>query len=216
MDLSFIAPPGSALVHRIDDGQPVALDPREAGLVARAGDKRRRDFALGRACARAALARHGIEDAAVGRADSGAPLWPQGMVGSITHTHGFAAALAGQAMTFRALGIDAERTGGMSDALAPRLFTPGERDRLSSLDAADRRRMATLLFSAKEACYKLLHPLTGLRLDFRQLEVAPGDGVFTVRQADGAQAWAGSLTGRYVILSDLVVTAIGLEAQAAP
>jgi 4'-phosphopantetheinyl transferase EntD len=211
MDLAFLAPPGAVLAHRIDDGLlPVALDPRDAALVARSGDKRRRDFALGRACARAALARHGIADAAIGRADSGAPVWPQGMVGSITHTHGFAAALVGADAAFRALGIDAERTGGMSEALAPRLFTAAERALLSSRDEAGRRALATVLFSAKEACYKLLHPLTGWRLDFRQLEVTPGDGVFTARHA---QAGIGVLAGRFAVLDDLVVTTVTLGAS---
>jgi 4'-phosphopantetheinyl transferase EntD len=210
MDIAYLAPPGAVLAHRIDDGRPVALDPRDAHLVARAGDRRRRDFALGRACARAALARHGIEDAVVGRADSGAPVWPPGMVGSITHTHGFAAALVGRDGAFRALGIDAERTGGMSEALAPRLFTTGERELLGAWTDADRRRMATVLFSAKEACYKLLHPLTGWRLDFRRLEIAPGDGVFTARHA---LAGIGVLAGRFAILDDLVVTTVALEAS---
>jgi 4'-phosphopantetheinyl transferase EntD len=210
MDIAHLAPPCAVLVHRTDDGGPVALDAREAGLVARAGERRRRDFALGRACARAALARHGIEDAVVGRAGSGAPVWPPGMVGSITHTHGFAAALVGRHTAFRALGIDAERTGGMSAALAPRLFTAAERERLGAWADADRRRMATVLFSAKEACYKLLHPLTGWRLDFRRLEIAPGDGVFT---AHHALAGIGVLGGRFAIMDDLVVTTVALEAS---
>jgi 4'-phosphopantetheinyl transferase EntD len=198
------------LVCIADDGRQVALHPHEAPLVARAAGKRRRDFTLGRACAHAALAKLGVPDAPLGRAASGAPLWPEGIVGSITHTQGFAAALAGRTAAFTALGLDAERTGAMDEALAPRLFTAAEMAWLSGQDGACRRHAATLLFSAKEAYYKLFHPLAGRRLDFRQVEVVAGDGVFSARQPAARDDWRQPLGGRFAVADDLVVTAIAL------
>ena len=51
-----LVPSGVAVAEMRDTGQQIPLHPAEAILVEGAVDKRRRDFALGRACARAALA----------------------------------------------------------------------------------------------------------------------------------------------------------------
>lgn len=214
MDLEALAPPGSVVVALADHGQPLDLPPGEAQLVAGSVEKRRRDFALGRTCARAALARLGHDGWVLGRAPSGAPLWPAGIVGSITHTKAFAAAMAAPADRFRAIGIDAECSGGVDDRLGRRLFTDGERAWLSGQNDEGRPALATLLFSAKEAYFKAFHPLEGWMPDFRQVEVevVPGTGVFSVRQPDARDGWAAPVPGRFVIGDGLVVTALCLEA----
>jgi 4'-phosphopantetheinyl transferase EntD len=66
------------------DGEPSPLYPEEAVHVERAVEKRRRDFALGRACARRALAV--LDDrppTAILVGEERAPVWPEGIVGSI-------------------------------------------------------------------------------------------------------------------------------------
>src|SRR4051812_19673514 len=95
--LSRILAPGLFGAEMEDAGQAVVLAPLEERLVASASDKRRRDFALGRACAHQALAALGFDDGAIAIRQNGAPLWPTGVLGSITHTHGYAAALVGEA-----------------------------------------------------------------------------------------------------------------------
>ena len=90
--------------------------------MANAAQKRRRDFALGRACARAALSALGRGDAVIGRDDNGAPQWPAGVLGSITHTKGYAAALVAETHDAGGVGVDAERVGGVTQDLWPRLF----------------------------------------------------------------------------------------------
>ena len=98
MDLiSRILAPGLFGAEMADADQPVFLAPQEDMLVAQAGPKRRRDFALGRACAHAALSTLGHDMAVIGRRENGAPHWPDGVVGSITHTSGYAAALVAEA-----------------------------------------------------------------------------------------------------------------------
>lgn len=185
----------------IDDaGQPVPLHRLEEGLVAGASDKRRRDFALGRACAHNALAALGHEDAAIGIAEGGAPLWPNGVLGSITHTKGYAAALVAEARNFSGIGLDAERVGGVTEDLWPRLFDASERDHLLALDTVARPVMATLFFSAKEACYKTWTARAPLR--FHEIRVVPeGDGFTATRSGE-------RLRGRYVLQGDLMVTAV--------
>jgi enterobactin synthetase component D len=183
-----------------DTGQPVSLRALEKELVAGASDKRRRDFALGRACAHDALAALGHEDIAIGIAGDGAPLWPTGVLGSITHTKAYAAAVVADARHFSGIGLDAERVGGVTEDLWPRLFDAAERDHLSALDAASRLVVATLFFSAKEACYKACTPRGGLR--FREIHIAPeGDGFTATRSGE-------NLRGRYALQGDLMVTAV--------
>jgi 4'-phosphopantetheinyl transferase EntD len=183
-----------------DRGQPVDLPALEAALVEKSAPKRRREFALGRACARGALEKLGHRGVVIGRDASGAPLWPEGITGSITHTRGYAAAVVGETRRFSGIGVDAERVGGVTQDLWPRLFDDVERDHLMGLDEADRGGVATLIFSAKEACYKAWGG-TGA-LAFREIRVTPQKESFTAVRAGEI------LRGRYAIDGDLMVTAV--------
>ncbi len=184
--------PGLAGAELYDTGQPVPLDPGEAHLVAGAAPKRRREFAAGRACAHAALAQIGRDQAPLGRDEKGRPLWPAGLVGSITHTEGYAAALVARAGDFRGVGLDAEHVGRVTPDLWPRLFDAAEREGLAPLPEPMER--ATLLFSAKEACHKAGQERV---LRFHDLHVVLGKASFTARRAaerfEGRYASAGGL-----------------------
>ena len=144
--------PGLSGAEIWDEGQALALHPEEEIHVARAAGRRRRDFALGRACAHAALADLAHGGAVIAKGEDGAPLWPPGITGSITHTEGYAAALVEESRGFAGIGIDAERAGRVDRDLWPRLFSPAEREQIE--DHSDPLLAATLFFSAKEASYK--------------------------------------------------------------
>ena len=178
-----------------DEGQPVPVHPEEAIAVAGSAEKRRRDFALGRACAHAALAGLEVGNAVIARGDHGAPLWPPGVTGSITHTEGYAAALVGR--NFTGIGIDAERAGAVGQDLWPRLFSSAEQDQLAS--HSEPLLAATLLFSAKEASYKAWAQKGALA--FRDIEITLGDGTFTATRADAR------LGGRFATESGIVLVA---------
>jgi 4'-phosphopantetheinyl transferase EntD len=172
----------------------------EEALVEKAAPKRRREFALGRACARGALEKLGHGGAVIGRGANGAPLWPQGFIGSITHTSGYAAAVVGETLNFSGIGVDAERVGGVTQDLWPRLFDEVERDHLMGLDEPDRGGIATLFFSAKEACYKAWGGAGALA--FRDIRVTPGAHRFTAARSGEI------LHGRYAVDGDLMLTAV--------
>ena len=198
--ISAILAPGLFGAEMEDTGQEVPLHPQEEGLVANAAQKRRRDFALGRSCARAALSALGLGSAVIGRDDNGAPLWPAGVLGSITHTKFYAAALVAETRNVGGLGVDAERVGGVTPDLWPRLFGSAECDQLMALDAGQQQVFATLFFSAKEAVYKASG--TKSALAFREIHITPQQGGFTaVRSGE-------ILRGRYVLQDDLMLTAV--------
>ena len=177
--ISRLLVPGLFGAEIWDEGQAVALHPDEEIHVAQSAEKRRRDFALGRACARAVLADLGHGDAMIAKGEGGAPLWPPGLAGSITHTAGYAAALVGEQSNFAGLGIDAEQVGGVTPDLWPRLFTIAEQDSLRA--GPDPLLAATLLFSAKEASYKAW-ALKGA-LAFQDIEVSLASDSFSAVRA---------------------------------
>ena len=182
-----------------DAGQKVTLHPDEEVFVAKAAAKRRRDFALGRSCARAALAQMGQAGVAIEIGEGGAPLWPPGIVGSITHTNGYAAALVADARRFGGIGVDAERVGGVTQELWPRLFDAAERDFLMALENESRAVMATLFFSAKETAYKAWAMKGGLV--FQGIRITPEADGFTATKVGE------TLHGRYAVKGALLLTA---------
>jgi 4'-phosphopantetheinyl transferase EntD len=193
--LASILPPGLFGAELYDEGQALSLHPDEERAVAGAVERRRRDFALGRTCAHTVLAQLNRDRGPIIRADNGAPIWPAGILGSITHTQGYAAAVAAVAADFAGLGVDAERTGGVTQDLWPRLFGTSERDDLAR--QPEPSRLATILFSAKEACHKAGRERA---LRFHDLHVTPSESGFTARR--GAEAF----DGRYAVTEDFVVT----------
>ena len=155
------------------------LYPEEAALVARAVPKRRREFSAVRACARSAMEKLGVEPQPVVSGERGAPRWPDGLIGSMTHCEGYCAAALARARDLASLGIDAEPHAALPEGVGESVLLPSERERLARL-AAERPGVHwdRLLFSAKESVYKAWFPLTGRWLDFMEadIELVPAPG----------------------------------------
>ena len=81
------------------------LFPGEATYAATVADKRGREYSTGRRMAREGLKRIGVEPCEIPSEDR-RPVWPEGVVGSIGHSRGLAAAIVGPADAFDGLGID--------------------------------------------------------------------------------------------------------------
>lgn len=159
-----------------DEAGRASLYPEEQAIVARAVGKRRREFAAVRACARRAMEKLGVPPQPVLPGDRGAPRWPDGLTGSMTHCDGYCAAALVRATDLASLGIDAEPHAPLPDDVLPAVSLPVERHRLGQL--AEQRpdvHWDRLLFSAKESVYKAWFPLTGRWLDFAEadIELAP-------------------------------------------
>jgi 4'-phosphopantetheinyl transferase EntD len=201
-----------------DDAGPV--NEAEAALVAGCEEKRRREFALARHCARKALAGLGIVDFALLAGPDRAPIWPASVVGSITHTEGGATGYCGVAVAHRrvaaGLGIDAEPRQPLPAELWPRVLD--ESEYLAVLDAREPGVFARLVFSAKEAAYKAIYPMRRQFLDFPDihLEFLPEPGRFVALLVGPATPAANPLLGRFVIDDDLLVTGVIVPAESSP
>jgi 4'-phosphopantetheinyl transferase EntD len=101
------------------------------------------------------------------------PLWPAGIVGSITHCADFCAAAVAESTDIAGLGIDAERTLPVAAGFARRVAGEAELAAAAAELAVAGTALdpAILLFSAKESAYKAWFPMTGERLGFRDCTV---------------------------------------------
>jgi 4'-phosphopantetheinyl transferase EntD len=212
-------PPAVAAVEAFTDPPGTVLFPAEEAAVARAVDKRRREFTTVRACARDALARLGVPAAPILPGPRGAPQWPAGIVGSMTHCAGYRAAAVARASDLVTLGLDAEPHDVLPEGVLEHVSLPAERERLALL-AAQRPEVCwdRLLFSAKESVYKAWFPLTQRWLGFEEadLTIDPVAGTFDARLLVPGPVVAGSplpgFSGRWLVGRGLVVTAIAVLA----
>jgi 4'-phosphopantetheinyl transferase EntD len=190
------------------DDSCVSLD---AAWLVGASAARRRELAGGRACAARALAALGWPDATVGRGAHGEPLWPSGAVGSIAHAAGTCLAVAGRAEEWLAVGVDVEPDRPQSPAFVNRICSAAEQAALRALpDGLEQ--LAPVVFSAKEASYKLQFPLTGDTGGWAKLEVLLGAGEFWARYHSAGWPLADSLLhGRWRRAFGLIWTGVAVR-----
>lgn len=162
--------PRVAVASNVPGEVPLStLYPSELAAVASAVEGRRLEMAAGRAAAREALATFGLGEVELPPANGGAPAWPRGFVGSITHTHTLCVAAVARDAELAGLGIDAEPEAPLGDELWELITTDEELAELRGTAEAGLR--ARWIFCAKEAAYKCQYPLTGLLLDFGDLQI---------------------------------------------
>lgn len=209
-----ILPAGVAACDTSGDPADAVPWQPEVAAIAGATEQRRREFATTRWCARRALVRLGLPEAAIPQGPAREPRWPAGVVGSLTHCAGYRAAALARAADFATVGIDAEPHRPCPPGVLRRVALERERHMLQRLAATgphvcwDR-----LLFCAKEAVYKAWFPLTGRWLGFAdaEVELLPG-GTFVARllvePPDVPNHPLAGFTGRWLAADDLLLAAI--------
>jgi 4'-phosphopantetheinyl transferase EntD len=202
---------------------PAALFPEEAQSIAKAVESRRQQFTAGRLLARQAWQRLGIAPQALLNDEQRVPCWPAGLVGSITHTHGWCAAAVARAEQVDALGTDVEAATPLDTELWQRICRPEELRVLETYAAPRAGLLAKAFFSAKESIYKALYPRVRIFLDFQamHIELAPGAGAGESEwQAELQVAWGPFepgqqfARGRLGIDREWIVTGIALSVGA--
>jgi 4'-phosphopantetheinyl transferase EntD len=209
-----LVPSSVASSESLGDVSESLMLPEEAAVVTNAVAKRRREFGTVRHLARQALAELGIDPVPVLPGDQRAPIWPAGIVGSMTHCNGYRAAVVARTSDVHSVGIDAEPHGPLPDGVLEAVTVPEELPRLAALSAADPTvHWDRMLFCAKEAVYKTWFPLTGAWLGFEEASVTllPGGAFYAQLLVPGP--WVGNteitgFTGLWLVEDDLVITAI--------
>jgi 4'-phosphopantetheinyl transferase EntD len=178
-------------------GTNFPLFPGEERFVAGAVEKRRREYAAGRHCARQALSQLGFPPAAIPSAPDRSPFWPAGALGSVSHDESLCVAVAAKHDVFRSIGVDVEVIGAVGPEMAREIL------RLDEQPAPEARPSCgadwlTLHFCLKEAAYKAFYPLYREVIGFQQMRIrlqsTPGHF-----RAEAAVAGSPSFEGRYSV-----------------
>ncbi|WP_227077715.1 4'-phosphopantetheinyl transferase family protein [Clavibacter nebraskensis] len=218
--LDAILPAGAVLAEERGPAGEHPLHPAEAGAVARAVPSRRREFAATRACARTALAAlagdaTGAAAVAIPKGRGGDPVWPRGVVGSLTHCAGYRAAVVAGVDALRTIGIDAEPHAPLPREARDMVGLAGELDPHPPLGAdvhAD-----CVLFSAKESVGKAHFARYREWLGFTDLHVTlhPG-GTFTARRCAPGPVPFPAYRGSWCVAEGLVLTCAWLAVPRIP
>jgi enterobactin synthetase component D len=179
--------------------------------------KRQVEFLAGRVCAQQAIeALTGHKPATIPAQADRAPGWPRGIIGGITHTTRYAAALVSSNGQYQGIGLDCERLMSPEQLdLQTHICTPRE---LDALHATHRdwppERLLTLVFSAKESLYKCLYPQVRKFFGFsaaRLIALDPAHETFVMQLEQDLtprltrhSCWS----GRFSCQSNLLMTAI--------
>ena len=154
-------------------------DPAESDVVSQPGFPRhasairQREFAAGRICAASAMRDLGSMSYPVDVAQDRSPIWPAGLLGSISHTSELAAAVVARSSPqVRAVGLDLEQAVALEDDLIDEICIPREREWLATQPKQRRGLLAKAVFCAKEAAYKCQYSLTGEMFGFETFETA--------------------------------------------
>ena len=155
-------------IHRVDCSADIARSVR----------KRQAEYFYGRSAARLALQEHGLSHVAVIAGAFRQPIWPSGIVGSITHNTNHAAAIALSGQEFSGIGIDIE------SVVPAELQADVKAVVLSQLEAEYLSRLTSKLafasllsiaFSAKESFFKAVFHEVGHYFDFSAVHICDLD-----------------------------------------
>lgn len=218
--LERILPAPAAVVTTTGDLE-ARLFPEEVEALGRPVEKRRREFVTARACARRALGELGLPEQAVPSGPKGEPVWPAGVVGSITHCAGYRACALGRMEDLVTIGVDAEVDEPLPDGLLPDVALPEERRQLHALATVEPRvNWDRLLFSIKESVYKAWFPLARQWLGFEDAAVTIDRlrGSFSAHLLVPGPTVRGAVldgfAGRWLAADGLLLAAIAVPAQA--
>lgn len=214
-----LLPSNVTLVIADDSMWEMPLSDAEEQTVLKAVEKRKREFRCGRNAAKLAL-----QNAGAGRnllllpePESRRPIWPQGFVGSITHTAGFCAAAVAQQQDYLAIGIDAELKTPLKQELVSHICTEREQQWIKDRPCDSHQPcLGKIIFCIKETLYKVFNPVHKVFLGFNEAEVTlePGKGRFSAyvwRRKEGIRC---HYQGRFA-MDDNFIYASTLQEQGA-
>lgn len=146
----------------------------------RAVPRRRDEFMTGRKLAHRALARLGRTAPVIGIGVQRAPVWPDGVIGSIAHSETICVVQLAHASQLRALGVDIEPERRLEAELVESISSPGDA-RCHALFRAAGGDPGLFGFSIKEAFFKAYYLVTGVLCDFTDVALSPAETPNTVR-----------------------------------
>jgi 4'-phosphopantetheinyl transferase EntD len=202
--------PRAVVSHATSFLDETGMTPEEADYIAAAVPRRRAEFATVRRLARRGMRELGLHgEATILPGPSRAPLWPHGIVGSLTHCAGFAGAAVARSSRIVGIGIDAEPAVPLPPDAADIVLRREEREWLAEREP----NWSAAVFSAKESVYKTWHPSTGRWLDFHDAVIRPIDGGFEAALSSPPPGFPATLRGRWALRHGIWLSALAIEAE---
>jgi 4'-phosphopantetheinyl transferase EntD len=211
----MVLPKGLAIVARDPRRIPVAMDPQEGIAVKDAVPRRVAEFHAGRAAARAAMVALGMPPRPIPMGPDRAPIWPDGLAGSISHSADACVAAVGLRDDWAGVGVDLEEATALDPLLVAEICTRSEQRWLGQQPPSERGLMAKLIFSAKEAAYKAQYPISRVVFGFDVLEITIDrdrtrfEAVF--QSSQGSIPAGAVLVGSYAHAAGLLVTGVAIR-----
>lgn len=158
--------PGLTLLGAPASDRRDSLFPAEHERIERAVPTRKHEYSTGRWLARLALSAIDHPPVPILGGPANEPLWPAGVVGSLTHSAAFCAVAIGRATDYRGIGLDLELSRPPSSDIAHLIVAASEPPEYRT------EPWLRLVFSAKEAVFKCVYPLAKRFIDFHEVAVA--------------------------------------------
>lgn len=175
-------------------------------------NKRKIEFLLGRCCAYDALFKFSNEVGFLARTKNGQPVWPDGFVGSISHSTREILAVAAHKENYLSVGIDVEKIICKQDAiiLIDMILNLDEKNLIKGMSEQDMLMVVTLIFSVKESFYKLINNVSEINLDFNVISLLEFDRnsyVIRINKTINSKFTHGlTIKGFYVTTSTSIIT----------
>jgi 4'-phosphopantetheinyl transferase EntD len=206
-----LLPAGVAAAEEFHDRLDAMLFPAEAAQIQGAVEARRREFATGRHCARQALAELGFAATPLLSGRHREPLWPPGVIGSITHCAGYRAAAVAPDGRLAAIGIDAEPDEPLPAGVFEAVAAGDEATRVTDLlYVAPEIHWDRLLFCAKESIYKAWYPIAQRWLGFEDAVVTLDRTSRTFTAEILVPGPLSHLAGQWLVERGLLLTAVAV------
>ena len=186
------------------------LPEQERAYLDNAVSSRRAEFSTGRLLVASQLKEFGIVGVPVRRGIMNEPIWPDGIVGSISHTSEICVVVMGRSTDISFLGVDVEF--GNADVSKIESLVLSERELLdvSSLDAPDRARRVRMAFCTKESVFKAIYPVLHRFIDFPEVTIQCSDHTETFSAVSETDRELNSLLrdgcGRFRVDQSLIVS----------
>jgi 4'-phosphopantetheinyl transferase EntD len=218
---AMLLDPGIAIAETALNGDPPDLPADEAVSIERAVMSRRLEFAKGRECARQAMTALGHAPVSLPRGPDRVPLWPDDLVGSITHTKDWvAAAVARRDQGFAAIGIDIEPATALPPDLWKSVCATEELEKLTAGSGMTPGLAAHMIFCMKEAAFKCQYRISNAMLEFEDfvIDVDAEAGTFAASYCKVVPPFDihRRLHGRFALSAGYIASAVVLTSEQVP
>ncbi len=171
--------------------------------------KRKREFTAGRILARRALSSLGFGAVSLPVSEHRYPIWPSGIVGSISHTVDMAGVVVALSKAYSGIGFDIALGESVQPDLYRMILDDKELSQVKSNAVAD---VPTVIFSYTKSVFKAVIPQFLESLDFQDVRMDISDGRFVeVCHKDGRSASVISLGRLYFENCSGVIRTLLLE-----